>query len=92
MSVSCVRCGDVLAYGESTRCNVCEYELQKIRDAKPKRHTYIHTLQEQLQEKDTRITQLEEKIEEIVRYLSLDKFSTDTTVSKYDILRMLGRY
>ena len=55
---------------------------------------YIEKLQEEVKEKDERINELEEKIEEIYRYLSLDKFAAEENswVSKYDILRMLGRY
>ena len=101
MARSCNQCGDLVDPEFSDWATVCDscYSKHAANDAiraekahKPKRHTYINTLQEQVVEKDARIAVLEEQIEEVVRYLSLDKFSVDTTVSKYDILRMLGRY
>ena len=59
---------------------------------KEKRHTYINILQDQVFEADARIVALEEQIADVVSYLALPKFSVETWVSKYDILRMLGRY
>lgn len=53
---------------------------------------YIHKLQQENADKDERIAELEGKLQEIAEYLALPKFQDDTTVSKYDILRMLGRY
>ncbi len=38
------------------------------------------------------LQELKEKIESVVAYLALPKFSEETWVSKYDILRLLGRY
>lgn len=93
--MSCKRCGAVVEFAGDNNCDWCVARLEEIaaeKAAKPKRHTYINTLQEDVIARDARIVELEGQIEEVVRYLSLDKFSVDTTVSKYDILRMLGRY
>lgn len=53
---------------------------------------YIKTLQNLVMEKENKIEELEEKLQEIVEYLSLPKFDKETWVSKFDILRMLGKY
>ena len=79
-------------------CETCQKDIyaddaiRAAQNAKPKRHTYITTLQEQVNERDMRIVELEEQIHSVVRYLSLPKFKEETWVSKYDILRMLGKY
>ncbi len=59
---------------------------------KTKKPNYINTLEERIQERDARIRELEEQQAEIARYLSLPKFAQETWVSKYDILRLLGKY
>ena len=55
---------------------------------------YIHQLQQDVADRDARIRELEEQQAEIVRYLSLPKFAKEgeTWVSKFDILRLLGKY
>ena len=53
---------------------------------------YIKTLQDTVAEKEQEIKRLEEMIQDLAVYLALPKFDNDTTVSKYDILRMIGRY
>lgn len=53
---------------------------------------YIKQLEEDKRELKEKVEELEAKIHEIVVYLDLPKFSQDTNVSKYDILRMLGKY
>lgn len=53
---------------------------------------YIQTLQNMVEEKDFEISELKATIQELVVYLSSEKFSVETHVSKYDILSMLGRY
>lgn len=47
---------------------------------------------ESIEEKDARISELEEKIEAVVSYLALPKFAEERWVSIYDVLRILGRY
>lgn len=93
---SCHRCGDNLNPFDaetSLHCNFCAGVIAEEKAAKPKRHTYIHTLQEESAAKDTRIAELEEKIQDVVTYLHSPKFNEpDSWVSIYDILRMLGRY
>ena len=94
---TCKRCGAVVEFTGDTNCAWCTLRLEEIaaeKAHKPKRHTYINTLQEQVAEKDARIVELEEQIESIVTYLALEKFAppSNSWVSKYDILRMLGRY
>ena len=103
MARSCNTCGDLIDPEFSDWATVCDscYSKHAANDAiraekaaKPKRHTYINTLQEDVIARDARIVELEEQIESIVTYLSLDKFAppSNSWVSKYDILRMLGRY
>ena len=53
---------------------------------------YIHSLQATVEEKEKRIEELEATLTDLASYLALPKFQNDTTVSKYDILRMIERY
>ena len=53
---------------------------------------YIHQLQQQIAEEKKRVEELEATLADIAAYLALPKFETDTSVSKYDILRIIGRY
>ena len=52
---------------------------------------YMYTYYE-MKEKETELREMNEKIESVVAYLALSKFSEESWVSKYDILRLLGRY
>ena len=53
---------------------------------------YIKKLESENADLKAEIATLEQKLQEIAEYLALEKFNVDTNVSKYDILRMLGRY
>lgn len=93
----CERCDqevevELVNSGYCAWCTMRLEDLAAEKAAKPKRHTYINTLMETVELQNARIRKLEDQIQEVVLYLSLDKFSVDTTVSKYDILRLLGRY
>lgn len=88
---TCVRCQDV-SETEHIYCNFCEREMTEEKNSKPKRHTYIHTLQETIADKDAEILHLREMIQDVRCYLALPKFDDDTSVSKYDILTRLGCY
>ena len=96
MARSCTMCGDVietLAPGYETVCNYCFNKYNpEVKETKPKRHTYINMLQDDVIALKARIEELEAKEADIVTYLSLPKFATETWVSKYDILRMLDHF
>lgn len=53
---------------------------------------YITQLRDTVEEKEARILELEAQLQAIASYLALPKFSQETWVSKYDILRMIGKY
>ena len=65
-----------------------ERELQNLK----KVEMVLHYTQAKTEEKEQELQELKEKVESIVAYLALPKFSEETWVSKYDILRLLGRY
>lgn len=92
----CKRCGATCEFPLEDHCDWCTARLEEIaaeKASKPKRHTYINTLQETVALQEARIHQLEEREAEIVSYLGLPKFAEpESWVSKYDILRMLGHF
>lgn len=53
---------------------------------------YIKQLQAEVEAKQERIEELEQVLTNLATYLALPKFSEETWVSKYDILRHIGRY
>lgn len=53
---------------------------------------FISMLQDIRQEQNERIQELENILQNLAEYLALPKFEQETWVSKYDILRMIGRY
>lgn len=64
----------------------------RIYTLKGKAMNYIQQLQERIKELELELEQEKQKAQDIAVYLALPKFSEDTSVSKYDILRMLERY
>ncbi len=91
---SCFTCGDMMHPFDAETSQYCVPCAGKVQEEKPKkkRNTYIQLLQDTIEDREARITELENMIQNVAVYLGLPKFSQDTSVSKYDILNMLGRF
>ena len=91
---SCRRCGDVIESEFSLFCNSCDRKfMQEETQMQPKkRKNGISILEDKVRDRDARITELAIQVTDIITYLSLPKFAKETWVSKYDILRLLGRF